>query len=92
METGQEGYLGSLRVAVVYITGIVIGGLGSGIAEQAPFFGSSPGTYALLAAHLGIFLAVKTQIPNFLFLQYFIFSVIGAQAHAQEVQGKSDKD
>ena len=56
METGQEGWRGSLRVAVVYIAGIVVGGLGAGIAEQTQLIGSSPGTYALLTAHLGTFL------------------------------------
>ena len=56
METGQEGYLGSLHVAVVYIAGIVIGGLASGIAEQSVLIGSSPATYALLGAHLGMYI------------------------------------
>ena len=66
METGQEGCLGSLRVAVVYITGIVVGGLGAGIADQEQLVGSSPGTYALLTAHLGTFLNyfMDDMIPN----------------------------
>ena len=54
LETGQ-GKFGTLRVAGIYIIGIVVGGLGAGVIEQEKLLGSSPGTYALLTAHLGIF-------------------------------------
>ena len=50
---GQPGWTGSLRVACVYIAGIIVGGLGAGIVEESKFIGSSPGTYSLIMAHLG---------------------------------------
>ena len=62
---GQPGWTGSLRVACVYIAGIIVGGLGAGITEQSGLIGSSPGTYALIMAHLGIqnfSIKPKTQV------------------------------
>ena len=49
----QPGWLGSLRVAGLFMSGVVVGSLGSGIMEQKFAVGSSAGTYALIMAHLG---------------------------------------
>jgi len=53
LEMGQPGRKGSLRVAGLFMAGIFVGGLGAGIAESEKYLvGSSPGTYALIMAHL----------------------------------------
>merc|ERR1712008_106139 len=53
LEMGQPGWKGSLRVAGLFMAGIIVGGLGAGVAEQDKYLvGSSPGTYALIMAHL----------------------------------------
>ena len=49
----QPGWLGSLRVAGLFMSGVVVGSLGSGIMEQKFAVGSSAGTYALIMAHFG---------------------------------------
>ena len=52
---GQPGWKGSLRVAGLFMAGIFVGGLGAGIAESDKYLvGSSPGTYALIMAHIGM--------------------------------------
>ena len=49
----QEGWLGSLRVATVYIAGVAAGSLGTSIADPDTYIaGASGGVYALIAAHL----------------------------------------
>ena len=61
MEMGQPGWKGCLRVAGLFMAGIFVGGLGAGIAEHDKYLvGSSPGTYALIMAHLGM----KNQVKN----------------------------
>ena len=49
----QPGWIGKLRVAGLYMSGVIVGALGSGISEQKFAVGSSAGTYALIMAHLG---------------------------------------
>ena len=52
---GQPGWKGSFRVAGLFMAGIFVGGLGAGIAESKKYLvGSSPGTYALIMAHIGM--------------------------------------
>ena len=52
---GQPGWKGCLRVAGLFMAGIFVGGLGAGIAEYDKYLvGSSPATYALIMAHLGM--------------------------------------
>ena len=53
LEMEQEGWLGSLRVATVYIAGVAAGSLGTSIADPDTYIaGASGGVYALIAAHL----------------------------------------
>ena len=53
----QPGWKGTLRVAGLFMAGIIVGGLGAGVAEHDKYLvGSSPGTYALIMAHLGKYL------------------------------------
>ena len=52
----QPGWSGKLRVCCLLVSGVIVGGLGSGICEQAYAVGSSGGTYALIMAHLGRYL------------------------------------
>ena len=55
LEMGQPGWKGSLRVGSLFMAGIFVGALGAGISERSKYLvGSSPGTYALIMAHLGI--------------------------------------
>ena len=55
LEMAQPGWKGSLRVAGLFMAGIFVGGLGAGVAEYNKYLvGSSPGTYALIMAHLGM--------------------------------------
>ena len=47
------GLDGSLRVAVVYMSGVVAGSLGTSLSDPHTFIaGASGGVYALIAAHL----------------------------------------
>ena len=57
----QPGWLGSLRVAGLFMSGVVVGSLGSGIMEQKFAVGSSAGTYALIMAHFG---TVNKKYPS----------------------------
>jgi len=53
LEMGQPGWKGSLRVGSLFMAGIFVGALGAGISERSKYLvGSSPGTYALIMAHL----------------------------------------
>ena len=49
----QEGWVGSLRVGVVYLCGVVAGTLGTSLSDPSTYIaGASGGVYALIAAHL----------------------------------------
>lgn len=49
----QEGWLGSLKVLVVYLSGVVAGSLGTSLSDPDTYIaGASGGVYALIAAHL----------------------------------------
>ena len=51
---GQPGWIGSLRVAGLYMSGVVLGCLGASICEPTKYLiGASAGVYALIFAHLG---------------------------------------
>ena len=53
LEMEQEGWLGSLRVAVVYLAGVLAGSLGTSLSDPYTYIaGASGGVYALIAAHL----------------------------------------
>ncbi len=54
IEMSQLGWLGSFRVALLYLSGVLLGSLGASVAEPNKYMlGSSAGVYALIAAHLG---------------------------------------
>ena len=58
----QPGLKGTLRVASLFMVGIIVGGLGAGVAEHDKYLvGSSPGTYALIMAHLGKYLVFTVR-------------------------------
>ena len=51
---GQPGWLGSLRVAGLYMAGVTLGALGASSVQPDKYLvGASAGVYALIAAHLG---------------------------------------
>jgi len=53
LEMEQEGWLGSLRVAAVYLAGVLAGSLGTSLSDPRTYIaGASGGCYALIAAHL----------------------------------------
>lgn len=53
LEMEQEGWLGSLRIAAVYLSGVIAGSLGTSITDPLTYVaGASGGVYALIAAHL----------------------------------------
>ena len=70
----QPGWKGSLRVAGLFMAGIFVGGLGAGVAEHDKYLvGSSPGTYALIMAHLGMVCMKSnmcTNLSNTVILNY----------------------
>ena len=50
----QPGWLGSLRVAALYMAGVILGCLGATCVEPNKYLlGASAGVYALILAHLG---------------------------------------
>ena len=50
----QPGWLGSLRVAALYMAGVILGCLGATCVEPTKYLlGASAGVYALILAHLG---------------------------------------
>lgn len=50
----QLGWIGCLRVAGLYLAGVIMGSLGASVAEPNKYLlGASAGVYALIAAHLG---------------------------------------
>ena len=52
----QPGWLGSLRVAALYMAGVILGCLGATCVEPTKYLlGASAGVYALILAHLGNF-------------------------------------
>ena len=57
MEIGQPGWMGSLRVAILYFSGVLLGSVGASCIQPNMFLvGASAGVYALITAHLGNFL------------------------------------
>ena len=53
LEMEQEGWMGSVRVAIVYMAGVIAGSLGQSMTEPGIYIaGASGGVYALIAAHL----------------------------------------
>lgn len=54
LEMSQLGWYGSFRVALLYLSGVILGSLGASIAQPTKYLlGASAGVYALIAAHLG---------------------------------------
>ena len=53
LEMEQEGWVGSVRVAAVYLSGVLAGSLGTSLSDPYTYIaGASGGCYALIAAHL----------------------------------------
>jgi len=53
LEMEQCGVLGSFKVLVVYMSGVLAGSLGTSLSDPATYLaGASGGVYALIAAHL----------------------------------------
>lgn len=53
LEMSQPGWLGSLRVAALYMAGVILGCLGATCVEPTKYLlGASAGVYALILAHL----------------------------------------
>lgn len=53
LEMEQCGVLGSFKVLVVYMSGVMAGSLGTSLSDPATYLaGASGGVYALIAAHL----------------------------------------
>lgn len=53
LEMEQEGWVGSLKVLTVYMSGVVAGSLGTSLSDPNTYIaGASGGCYALIAAHL----------------------------------------
>ena len=51
---GQPGWSGSLRVAGLYMSGVLLGSVGASCIQPKMFLvGASAGVYSLIAAHLG---------------------------------------
>ena len=56
----QPGWLGSLRVAALYMAGVILGCLGATCVEPSKYLlGASAGVYALILAHLGNLNSIK---------------------------------
>ena len=53
LEMSQKGWKGSTKVALVFFSGVILGSMGSGVSEKTRIEGSSAGTCALIAAHIG---------------------------------------
>jgi len=53
LEMSQKGWIGSAKVALVFVSGVILGSMGSGVSEKTLIEGSSAGTYALISAHMG---------------------------------------
>lgn len=53
LEMSQPGWLGSLRVAGLYMSGVILGSLGASVVKPVKYLlGASGGVYALIFAHL----------------------------------------
>jgi len=64
LEMEQSGLLGSLKVLLVYMSGVLAGSLGTSLSDPATYIaGASGGVYALIAAHLAT-LALNWQEDN----------------------------
>ena len=56
LEMGQPGWSGSLRVAGLYMSGVLLGSVGASCIQPKMFLvGASAGVYSLIAAHLGTY-------------------------------------
>lgn len=50
----QLGIKGSVRIAILYMAGVLFGALGASIVQPEKYLiGASAGVYALIFAHLG---------------------------------------
>ena len=59
----QLGWVGSLRVGILYISGVVLGVLGASVTEPKKFLlGASAGVYALIFAHLGTWKVLQSTL------------------------------
>lgn len=64
LEMEQCGILGSLKVLLVYMSGVLAGSLGTSLSDPATYLaGASGGVYALIAAHLAT-MALNWQEDN----------------------------
>ena len=62
----QPGWLGSLRVAALYMAGVILGCLGATCVEPTKYLlGASAGVYALILAHLG-------NLNSIIYTSYFL--------------------
>ena len=53
LELSQQGWIGSLRIAGLYMAGVIVGSLGASVVEAEKYLvGASGGVYALIFAHL----------------------------------------
>ena len=65
LEIGQPGWLGSLRVAALYFSGVLLGSVGASCIQPNMFLvGASAGVYALITAHLGIYQRIDIEYAN----------------------------
>ena len=65
MEIGQPGWTGSLRVAALYFSGVLLGSVGASCIQPDMFLvGASAGVYALITAHLGVFVQLYFCLIN----------------------------
>jgi len=64
LEMEQCGVLGSFKVLIVYMSGVLAGSLGTSLSDPATYLaGASGGVYALIAAHLAT-MALNWQEDN----------------------------
>eukprot|EP00095_Tigriopus_kingsejongensis_P010040 snap_masked-scaffold231_size243715-processed-gene-1.20 protein:Tk10040 transcript:snap_masked-scaffold231_size243715-processed-gene-1.20-mRNA-1 annotation:"rhomboid-related protein 3" len=57
LEMSQLGWIGGMRVACLYISGVLLGSLGASVFQPDNYLlGASAGVYALIAAHLATLL------------------------------------
>ena len=60
----QKDWIGSAKVALIFFSGVILGSMGSGVFEKFKLEGSSAGTYALITAHLGMYLNLILKYIN----------------------------
>ena len=64
LEMSQKDWIGSAKVALIFFSGVILGSMGSGVFEKFKLEGSSAGTYALITAHLGMYLNLILKYIN----------------------------